>query len=590
MALNITFAGYAYNDSSIIGNANIAYQAYFYKVNSGSSISKWNSKRVIESSGYYSCNIGDGDWLSQTGTASNGDIVLILFWTPITCDRLSTNMLEWGLFRVVLDGSSVYTIDAQTKINICPNLSWNLPTTSLVNSSVLASNYSNDTHQWNFDANIMYQRNFWYADLMSINSINNSMYNWGDSTHNNILGAANYSHKWTTPGRYGVTLTVTDTNNCSVSGIKYIDIFNGSPVPNITMAPSNPDPNEIVSFRYSGTDDGNTITNISWTINDTINTIKSTSSKNDTIYHDNGSGTQWYGQAANAGAFTVSGDHVVTINVSWWDGFNTQIIIYSKTFVQNRFSGPNVDFYQTPINAIRGEAVHFNNLTSDIDRVGLGLPDHIKYTWYWLDDGKEEIIEDVNKDYILQKIPTTTNCSVALKAQWSDGWETVETTAEKDVVFNVSLSFLQKECYYNLNMLGTSENGTITGYKWNIYYGGSSIGPWVEQWVSPLNIDQNDKDVCFTTKGWYKIVGAIYGTTSSVSKEHICHILDECPPSIGKDIVAICPPGITTKHMEYVKQMSAVEWKPGLRTNPTIQSVPNISLNYKTPFPSPLNL
>lgn len=587
MALNITFAGYVHKDDESIGNADIAYQAYFYKINSGSSASKWNSKRVIETSGYYSCNLGDGDWLSQTGTASSGDIVLILFWTPTTDSRSSINMLEWGLFRIVLGSSSVYTLDAQTKINTCPNLSWNLPTTAFVNNSVLVNNYSNDIHQWNFSNNTMYQRNFWYTDLMLINSINDSNYNWGDSTYSNTLGASNYSHQWTTPGRYGVVLSITDTNSCTVSGIKYIDIFNGSPTLDITMIPSNPYPNEVVSFRYSGTDTNNTITNISWIINDTIDTVKTISSKDDTIYHENGLGTQWYGQAANAGAFTVSGEHVVTISVDWWDGFNTQVNTYSKTFTQNKFSGPTVDFYQTPIKVNRGEDVYFNNITSDIDRVGLGLPYHIEYIWHWLDDEKEEIIEDVDKDYVLNKIPTTTDCSVILKAQWNDGWETVETTIEKNVVFDVSLSFLEKDCYYNLNMIGTSEDGTVTGYKWDIYYSINPIGPWAEQWTSTLNIDQNDKDVCFTAKGWYRIVGTIYGTTGSVSKEYICHVLNECPPSTDKRIVAICPPGIETKYTEYAKQMTVVEIKPDLEVN---QSAPSISYLYKTRFPSPINL
>jgi hypothetical protein len=590
MALNITFAGYVYNNEGIIGNNNIAYQAYFYKSNSGSSSSKWNTKRIIESSGYYSCNLGDGDWLSQTGTASTGDIVLIVFWSPTSSERASTNISEWGLFRIILDSSSVYTSDAQTKINICPNISWSLPTTALVNDLVLASNSSNDTHQWNFNNNIMYQRDFWYTSLMSINSISNSVYNWGDSTSNSVVGANSYSHRWVTPGTYSTTLSITDNSGCTVSGAKNITITNNQPIPDITMTPSNPNPNETVSFRYSGTDANNTITNISWTINDSTNTIKNISDRDDIIYHENGLGTQWYNQSANVGAFTLPGGHIVSIEVSWWDGFNTQIKNFSKTFFQNKFSGPTINFYQSPDNAKRGEVVYFNNITSNIDRVGLGLPDHIEYTWYWLDDTKEEIIEDVNKDYILQKIPTTTSCSVALKAEWSDGWDTIETILEKDVVFDVSLSFIQKECYYNLNMIGTSDDGTITAYKWNIYYGGSSIGPWVEQWASPLNIDQNDKDVCFTTKGWYKIVGAIHGTTSSVSKEYICHILDECPPSIDKRVVAICPPGINTRHSEFIKQMQAVELKPGLKTNPTVQSVPNISYNFKSPFPSPINL
>ena len=77
MALNVTFDGYSYFGDNSISNSNVSYQAYFYKVNSGSSTSAWNTVRTVESTGYWNVNLGDGDWLGQTGVASSGDIVIL---------------------------------------------------------------------------------------------------------------------------------------------------------------------------------------------------------------------------------------------------------------------------------------------------------------------------------------------------------------------------------------------------------------------------------------------------------------------------------------------------------------------------------
>jgi len=64
MALNLNFSGFVYlNDGTTLSNSNVKYQAYFYKVNSGSSPPMWNGVRTVENTGYYSCNLGDNDWL-----------------------------------------------------------------------------------------------------------------------------------------------------------------------------------------------------------------------------------------------------------------------------------------------------------------------------------------------------------------------------------------------------------------------------------------------------------------------------------------------------------------------------------------------
>ena len=602
MALNISFDGYVYFGNSSLSNANVAYQAYFYHVNSGSSTSTWNDVRIVESTGYYSFNLGDGDFLSQTGSGSSGDVVLIVFWSPVTADRLDacSSLNEWSIFRVVLDGSDTYTNAIQIKSNICPNLSWSLPATGMVNQTISITNSSTDIHQWDFSSNTMYHRNSWYTTLMAINAVDNTDYDWGDLTQSNDLtGAASTTHSWSSAGTYDVQIVIEDECGCTVTGTDQIDIYNNAPVPNIEMVDVLgttlvPDPNELVYFKYTGTDLNDAITNIAWTIEDTgsygtTNTISATNARDDIISHSSGLGTDWYGEAANSGAFTNPGNHTVSIVYEYWNGFTTVTGTYSEVFSQGKFSGPEINFTQEPTEATLSSGITFTNTSTNISRVGLGLPDNIEYTWTWNDDGTIETVTDVAYTYELEKIPSSASCTVELCAQWSDGWETQETCTEKDVVFKTTVTISEEECYYNLNIIGTSDDGSVSSYGWTIYSGTGSTGPWTETWSSPIDINQNDKKVCFTAVGYYKIEGTVYGTGNSTSDDEVLYVTEVCAPGEETSYV-ICPPTVVPTHVGN-KHISAKETKPSLKGRMDLQ--PSVRVVHNTtnkPFPGPINI
>lgn len=537
MALNITLDGFVYDGDGNITSSNVAYQAYFYKVGAGSSPSKWNNKRVVENTGYWNINLGDGDWLTQDGNAASSDEVIIVFWSPHTADRMDScaQLDEWSCFRIILDGSSTYSTNVQIKPNICPDLHWSLPSSSLVGSTVYIVNSSDDEHSWNFSGTTMHHTDNWRTTLMMVNSIDNSDYDWGDGNqNNNQSGTPDLGHTYLASGDYDVELVIEDECGCTVTGTDQIRILNRPPVPNIIMVPGDPDPNEPVSFQYTGTDLDDTITNIAWTIGDSgsygnTNTEAPTSSRDDVIPHANGLGTDWYGEAAVSGAFTNPGSHTVSIVISWWDGFTTQTANYSENFNQSRFSGPAVNFTQDPTEAELDTTVRFSNVSTNIDRVGLGLPDHYEYTWRWTDSGDVETETDVPFTYELEKTPTTADCQVQLCAQWSDGWDTHNTCVEKDVVFDTIVTISEEDCYYNLNIIGTSEDGSVTGYGWTIYSGTGQSGPWTATWSSPTGLDQNDKKICFTSVGWYKVEGTVYGAGASTSDDEVLYVTTVCP-------------------------------------------------------------
>jgi len=540
MALNITFDGYVYDKNSVIGDSSINYQAFFYNNGTSSSSSKWNDTRVLENTGYYNINLGDTDWLGQEGLALPASIVVIVFWKG-NIDRTASceNLLEWGAFEIVLNGSDFYGNNAQIKDNILPDLVWghNLPENPVVDSNYTVNNYSSDEHSWVFSGTTM---NHWYTRYGQIingpNFIDYTNIYWGDGESGLFIsGAGGASHVWESSGTYEILIEVYDDCGAFTSDTEIIDIYYNEPVPNIDMIPSDPDPNELVYFEYSGSDVNNRVISIDWFIEDdgvygTTNTSVN-SGRDETVAHTEGKGTYWYGQSSNDGAFTNPGIHNVSIDIHWNDGFSDQVTSYSKNFTQNLFSGPSLSFYQDPAKAVVGSGISFVNDSTNVNRVGLGLPNHEEYEWVWYDESIEENELDKDYSYVFSKVPNSAECRVKLCASWSDGWETNETCITEDLIFGTYIDLILIDCYYNLDIIGTSSNGTVSAYSWTVSSGIDSDGPWEEVWSSPVDIKQKEKSICFTRKGWYKIEGFVYGTGATTSDDEVLFINEVCADS-----------------------------------------------------------
>jgi len=542
MALTKTFDGFVSKDNGSLADADVKYQAFFYKVNAGSSDSKWNGVRTAEgglSKGYYSFDLGNPDFLGQSGSVAPGDIVVVVFWsaTPLTDDRNdSCSVLnEWGAFEITMTSADVYTNQVQTKTNMVPILDWNLPLSGLVNTSYTATNDSYDTHSWTWSGTGM---NHWYdrhgQTINAVNYINNTGYDWDDGNQdNNLPGAANMAHQWTSAGSYEVEIVIEDECVSTVTGTRTIDIRWRPPVPDIIMIPADPDPNVSVSFKWDGTDIDGRITSIDWEIVDTGsygNTTTTTSGAiGDTIPHSEGLGTDWCGQSGNSGAFTNPGSHDVNITYHWFDGFDWQHDTYSESFTQGRFTGPTVSFTQVPSEAVMASGVKFVNTSTNTSRVGLGLPDCAEYDWRFTDDGVSTDYLDNPYTYELEVTPGSIDCQTRLCANYSDGWDTQQTCVTDSVPFATTVIVTDQDCYHHLEVYGTSDDGTVSGYSWTISSGISDTGPWVEVWSSPTGMDQQEKDVYFCTVGWYKIEGFVYGSGATTSDDEVLYISETCP-------------------------------------------------------------
>jgi len=550
--LNTTFDGYSFKENGTAGSNDIYYQAFFYPNNTASSPQKWNNIRVVEATGYWNCNLGDGDFLGQEGIVVNGSKVIIVFWSG-SSNRLESCSLinEWGAIEIDITGVDSYTQDTQIKDNIAPNLNWiiNAPSYSYVSTNYTITNNSNDIHSWNFDGILSsgsVVMNHWYVMygevIFNFNVIDTTNYYWGDGSYTlNLSGASNSSHQWDTAGRYNINIEIIDACGDTVSGTKSIDVFWRPPVPEIVRCDHEgnilPDdvavPDTEIFFKYAGTDIDNTITSIEWTINDSGtygDTTTNILSNNigGVEGHMDGIGTDWCNHTATTYAFTNPGQHVIGVIIHWNDGVSDKVTEYSKTVTQGRFFGPVVNFIQATSNAVTDSGITFINTSLNTIMVGKGLPNHIEYTWTWRDGEIENTENDKPFSYELVRTPLSTECNVTLCAEWSDGWDTHTTCVDKDVVFNTLVIVTPEECYYNLDIIGTSGNGTVTGYSWTVSSGIVESGPWTEIWKSPVGMYQKSKDINFTSKGWYKIDGYIHGTGATTTDSELKYISETC--------------------------------------------------------------
>ena len=668
MALNVSFDGYVFDSEGSLCNSNVYYQGYFYKNGTMSSESVWSDIRLIESSGYYSLNVGDSLWLTQDGTSLSGAIVLLVFWRGNTNRLADCEVLtEWGAFELILTGASFYSNNVQTKANILPTLSWsnNAPAHAYVNTFYSFYNSSTDTHSWTFGSITMHHWCTRYGEtIFPINTITETDFDWGDLTSTlNLSGPVGYAHHWDTAGTYTVTMTVTDACGDSVYDTVDLDVYWTAPIPNIVRCNSigailtntietpdtpiyfkytgtnidstivsinwsitdtgsygntnttylstnildivahteglgtswgghsatscaftNPgahtvtvtiiwndgfqdqtliysevftqlkfdvppvpnitcnesvsnhiiNPSTVVTFNYSGTDLEDRITALDWTIYDSgaygnTNSAVFGALKTDTIYHSNGFGAVWCGNESTSGAFTNPGNHIINVAVTWNDGWDYNVINYSESFIQDKFTGPLLNFVQVPDNAVIGQEVSFENTSTSVERVGLGLPDCEEYTWTWYDGSDIDVINDIQFTSILTKTSFSDECSVVLSADWSDGWETHSSHVFKDVVFGTVVTITPEDCYYVIDIVGTSTDGTVTDYGWTVSSGTSASGTFSLVWSSPIAVDQQNKTLCFSAIGWYKVEGTVYGTGYPTSDYKTLYVNETCP-------------------------------------------------------------
>jgi len=125
LALNINFQGNVVNEAGDL--LTCKYQAYV------PSISTWGNVKETEAS-QYNINYGDGDLKTQSGSVSNGEVLLIVFWTG---DDSRQNALDlFAVVAFIYSGIDNTVQDIQLKPPHLPSCAFEMEENGLVGVAV----------------------------------------------------------------------------------------------------------------------------------------------------------------------------------------------------------------------------------------------------------------------------------------------------------------------------------------------------------------------------------------------------------------------------------------------------------------------
>jgi hypothetical protein len=205
--LNVTFAGNIFDSiETQYMDDEVAYQA----VHISNGISTWNDVHISEF-GQYNINLGDGDWLTQSGIQNIDDKVIICFWINKTSTRNDLDLTEWSYIEIDLDGSSIYVNDAQTMPHQSPQCNF-----TTFDNIILDNVGTTNDQFWIFHNVEQFQRyerlNNIIFPIMSFEP-NSVEINWGDGNIETVSLESDYHHEYVLAGDYHIIVKVTNRGN-----------------------------------------------------------------------------------------------------------------------------------------------------------------------------------------------------------------------------------------------------------------------------------------------------------------------------------------------------------------------------------------
>lgn len=432
--LNIVINGYIYDkDNNPAGF--IYYQPYFHKVNPTSSPSKWGAIRQTEHSGYYNFNLADSDLLGPEGSASSGDIVLVVAWMGTDANRNALTHLQWGAIRITLTSDDIYTINFQIKDNIGPNNDFSISTTDPFyrqDISISPVNIWDDAehltdHKWfSYDAWAYQWKNQHSQLIYAINDIDYCRY-WLDyDNHPSEYTQLNdkqvfhgHSSYWIGGHTYTIRACAYDKSinnkksNCKQWTIS-IHWNNADAVLNIN--PTHLYPGQVLHMYNNST---------------SSDSENPTPEQDKFSVYDNG----WIVIAdwADWGrspiyVFQNPGSHQVKLDIRWHDGFEWKYDSDIKTIIQDTWQDIDADFSVSNFNPMPGEQVTFTNITPRTNWSDYYSDDSTQWVEYeqerWLING--QIIRDWSTNWhepLTYIFPYAGNFTVRLEIKWWDGFQ-----------------------------------------------------------------------------------------------------------------------------------------------------------------------
>lgn len=307
--LNYTFDGYVRDElGAVVPGAYV--QAWFDRNNGASSPSDWNVAQQADANGYYSFNLGDGDFLTQDGSAAAGDKVVLAVWLG-NPSRTSPQVTHMAYLPVTLTAAAVYTQDLVLLADRAPTTGASVPSATPRLAPVVLTNTSTDTAT----GSGMTQARLYEAELVfDAVGVDHVHVDWGDGVEEDLTG--NGSHSYSVPG--GSTVTVTaraydERGNAGNLVTINVNVKWRTPTGGFSWLPASPTVEDLVTFTPSITDPDVQVTSVDWWV--------------DGVEVETGLAPDatWQHQ------FATNGPHTVRQVVHWHDGFAAQSFSYDRT-------------------------------------------------------------------------------------------------------------------------------------------------------------------------------------------------------------------------------------------------------------------
>jgi len=331
MSLNINYQGNVVDkDGNII---DCKYQAY------SSNIDKWSDIRSTDK-GQYNINYGDGDLNTQSGSVSEGDALIVVFWTGGDTRDDKEDLFSSTVF--IYDGNDNTVQDVQLIPPRSPGCDFILPPEALIYEDISSISKASTTYQWTYSGKTFYQRRIWYGQtIFGFLDIQSDSYDFGNGD------TSGNSTKYDNSGDYTVTHTVLSTYGLSSECQKSIRIKYHQPIGGISFSNSSPIVGESFNIIASIADVDNRITNIVHRFNNTV--------------IDNNTDVNYSYSTSAESLGTYYAEQIIY----WNDGFSDNNFVYKKAIsIANQPPSINLTVEQ---DSLRKEIFVANANATDID-------------------------------------------------------------------------------------------------------------------------------------------------------------------------------------------------------------------------------
>jgi len=313
LAINKTFTCNNIKDEN---NNNIDCYYQGYHVRTGT----WNNVRLSNYS-QYSCNLGDGDWLTQTGEVFSGDVIILVFW--VSADNTRSGLKDrFCSVSITLTGQSTYINDVQLRPKTIPQCGFtfsnNNPT---INNPITVIPSVNDNFTYTYNGLLHYHYRTISNELI-FDSIGNITLQYDWNTGN--LWESIDSYTYTTIGDYNVSQNAVNSYSLSKVCTQAIRVKYNAPIPGLNFVYTNPiHTTEDVTVNAQIQDTDNRITSIKHKL--IVRDRNNNDLLQDIQVNENANKTYSYLRTIQ-----LLQKHYFTQLIYWNDGFSSQTINYNK--------------------------------------------------------------------------------------------------------------------------------------------------------------------------------------------------------------------------------------------------------------------